>query len=127
MPIYSRFFTRSILDDKEAFCYPFHAAYWDILKDITFKDFFANCIDYIYKIFESCHYDADARALSWRHNYYLQDISDSQCSQKRAHFQSDSAVAQKVNITILASLFFSTSQPQGILLLSFIDIYTNAS
>ena len=127
MPIYSRFFTRSTLDNEEASCYPFYAICWDILKDITFKDFFANCIDYIYKIFESCHYDADARALSWRHNYYLQDISDPQCSQKRAHFQSDSAVAQKVNITILASLFFSTSQPQGILLLSFIDIYTNVS
>lgn len=127
MPIHSRFFIRSTLDDKEASCYPFHAACWDILEDIASKDFLANRIAHIYKIFESCHYDADARALSWRHNYYLQDISDMQCSQNLAHYQLDFAAALEDNIAILANPFLPTSQPQGTLLPPFVDIYTNSS
>jgi hypothetical protein len=103
VPAPNRFCNRRTVDVDEDSCYPFHAACWTILEDVAPKKLLVNSIETVFWIFESCHYNRGARALSWGHNYYLEDILDSRSNDEyRGYSQQDLVAAHKYNLAILA-------------------------
>jgi hypothetical protein len=99
IPTLNRFYARRTLDAEHASCYPFHAACWTILEDAAPENLLVDNIEPLFRIFEGCHYYKKARALSWGHNYYLEDMLE---SANNKHSQLDFVMACTDNSTILA-------------------------
>ena len=71
------YYRRSLSDEIEGSCYPFHAACLKLLQEIDHEGILLDGgLGALFQIFEGVHYQKNAHVLRWWHDYYLDDISD---------------------------------------------------
>lgn len=89
-------------ETKKDICYPFHAACWSILEEIALQTSLDDSrIISLFKIFEGCHYSKPGRALSWGHDYYLEEIVDAMNKRPRVNSKLDPLVINRESLCLL--------------------------
>jgi hypothetical protein len=98
---FNRFcYRRSLQNEIQGSCYPFYTTRLTLLWENGSENFLD--VQTLFNSYESIHYHRNARALRWRHNYYLEGILDSSSSEEdQRYFREDIITVNKANLAIL--------------------------
>ncbi|ESZ99101.1 hypothetical protein SBOR_0511 [Sclerotinia borealis F-4128] len=107
-------YRQSLLSRIQDSCYPLHTICLAMLQENCCRTSFDLSAHTLFNIFESIHYQRNARALRWGHNYYFEEILDSSLIEEDPNdFKEDIVPANKADLTeLISSLSFDAQNEE---------------